>query len=337
MSTGSRDHNKEIRIVLLGFGLMGRTHFDRLQLNPYSTVSSIYVRSPEKYRQSYPHIQHLFTGQLERCVAKDVDAVDICLPTFLHDTAIQTCVSYGKHILVEKPIALSNHEADGIAQILTRSELILVVGHVLRFWPEFQTAKAMVEDGILGKPLSLSTVRRQGMPRWSSGGWIVDPQKSSGGVVDLQIHDIDFARWLFGEPIRLVSMGHRYRTGSWEHVSTMLKFADGVHANLHASNLLPEGSPFNASFRLYFEDGVLDYDSLSERGLVVTRAQGKREVIRVADDDPYQKEIDHFVDCVRANKKSEIISVEESLRALRIALESLDSLESDSERTLDRR
>ena len=119
----------------------------------------------------------------------DVDVVDICLPTPLHREAAERAFAAGKHVLLEKPIALTLEDAEAIVAAAERAGRLLVVGLVLRFWPEYVELRRIAASGELGRPLAASAQRLSPPPGWND--WMIDPARSGGVCVDLMVHDFD--------------------------------------------------------------------------------------------------------------------------------------------------
>ena len=127
-----------------------------------------------------------------------VDVVSNTLPTQLHKDFTIAALKAGKHVLVEKPMALTVAECDEMIAAAKQSDRLLMVAHVLRFWPEYVALVEFVKSGALGKPLAATAKRLVGPPRWAD--WFLHPEWTGGEVLDLQVHDVDTLNWLFGTP-----------------------------------------------------------------------------------------------------------------------------------------
>ena len=189
-----------------------------------------------------------------------VEGVDICLPNHLHREFTVRALAAGKHVLCEKPMALSLEDAGAMIAAAEKSARILMVAHVLRFWPEYLRAKAGIDDGMVGR-VRLMTARRMvsllaGTP--GDQGWRHDPRRSGAAVIDMQIHDLDIFGWFFGPPRALVARGLRSADGGLNHVFTHLEFADGKQALVEASFMM-QGNPLDIGFRILGDEGSLEY------------------------------------------------------------------------------
>jgi predicted dehydrogenase len=145
-------------------------------------------------------------GDFEALLQDDgIDAVDICLPSDQHFEAARSALRAGKHVLVEKPLALDGGSADVLLEEAEKAGKILMAGHVLRFVPEYRELAKLLEARRLGAVHASAFRRACGAPAWSR--WQTDASRSGGAVMDLIIHDIDFCLLLFGNPATVSAVG----------------------------------------------------------------------------------------------------------------------------------
>ena len=130
----------------------------------------------------------------------DIDLVDVCLPTALHHDVVLRALDAGKHVLVEKPIALGLDEADRMIARAGEAGRTLMVAHVLKFFPEFAFLKQAIDDGRYGRLLGLHLKRVISKPLWGEDNWFGDYERTGAAGIDLHIHDTDYLRYLFGMP-----------------------------------------------------------------------------------------------------------------------------------------
>ncbi len=209
--------------------------------------------------------------------AEHIDIVDVCVPTFLHKSYVMKAADAGKHVICEKPLARSLEDAREMLDYCREKDVRLFVGHVLRFFPEYREAKALVDQGAIGDVAVVRTTRGGGFPMaWNN--WYADFQNSGGLVLDMIIHDFDFLRWCFGEVERvyaksLFGRGHY----GMDYALVTLRFASGVIAHV-------EGTWAHESFSMKFElagkSGIIDYDSASDQPLVSVSREKKRRLRR---------------------------------------------------------
>ena len=185
--------------------------------------------------------------------------VDVCLPTYLHAEHVIAAARAGKHVLCEKPMALSLEQADAMIEATEQAGVAFMVGHTLRFWPEYVAIKDLVSRGELGKPVAVAATRLGTAPTWSWDRWLLDPERGGGAVPDLHIHDIDYIAWLLGKPRSVMARGVRSANGCWDHVFTTLDYEDGAAAFAEGTFFVPPSFPFTMTFRAICENGTAEF------------------------------------------------------------------------------
>jgi predicted dehydrogenase len=243
-----------------------------------------------------------------------VDAVDLCVPTDLHDTLATAALNAGKHVLIEKPMALDETACRRMIAAATRSSLTLMVGQVLRFWPEYREAHRMVRSGSLGRIRDATFDRRCGTPKW--GGWLRDPARSGGGAFDLLIHDFDFTVYLFGLPRTIQAAGYLSDDNDIDLIHADLEMADGVRVRV-AGGWYPGDVPFGMSFTIAGDEGTLEFTSAGGK-LTHYPAKGPASVIEAAGN-AFQGELEEFIRCCREGSPSSICPPEESAQSVTVA------------------
>jgi predicted dehydrogenase len=247
----------------------------------------------------------------------DIHAVDICLPTDLHASTAIAALRAGKHVLVEKPLALTEASANDVLREAEVSGRILMTGQVLRFLPAYAEAARRVRKGELGE-IRMSWFRRNcARPSW--GGWLTDPARSGGGIFDLLIHDVDFAISLFGEPSRITA------AGSGGLISATFAFPTVGPAVIEGGWHAQGPFPFSMSFTIAGDRGTLDFGSLG-RPLTLSRAGAAApEVLAVPNVDGFEQEIRYFAECVEFNRQPDRCPPRESAMAVKVALKMLEA------------
>jgi predicted dehydrogenase len=241
----------------------------------------------------------------------EIDAVDICLPTDLHAPMAIAALRAGKHVLVEKPLALTEATANEVLREAERSGRILMTGQVLRFLPAYAEAAKLVRSGSLG-PIRMAWFRRNcAKPSW--GGWLTDPARSGGGIFDLLIHDVDYSILLFGEPASMTA------AGSGGLISSTFQYSDTgpvvIEGGWHAQGPYP----FSMSFTIAGELGTLEFSSAG-CPLALSRAGATAlEIVPVPDCDGFEQELRYFAECVASNQQPEKCPPHESALAVKVA------------------
>ncbi len=324
-----------MKVGILGAGFMGGMHaacWSNLEDAELVMIADIRRDRAEKLAARYGALAS--TSAEEVLKRADIDVVDICLPTYLHREFVVKAARSGKHILCEKPIAITLEDADHMLEAVHQAGVKFMVAHVLRFWPEYLKLKEIYEAKELGNLLSLLLERVGPFPSWSE--WMGDPQKSGGAILDLHIHDVDFLRFLLGDP------KWTFAQGSLERVTAVYGYA-GVEEVVASGGFVTAPSfPFRMAFRAVFEKGVVEFDSTRPRTFLIYRNGeevpeqwefkppfelkgdfgGNIDVVW-----PYFSEISYFAKCIREDREPELASGESAKRSLALIWAERRSLE----------
>jgi predicted dehydrogenase len=190
-----------IRVGILGFGFISNLHARAVSNTPGLELAGVWTRedgTADSFRNAFPGGK-LYPTMEALTSAEDIDAVVIGLPNSLHFPQTMAALTAGKHVLVEKPMALNVVEAEAMADYASRQGLRLMVGHMWRFDREFLAVKALVDAGRIG-----TIVKTKGYgihENWGPEGWFVDPHLAGGGaLIDMGVHALDSVRFLIGDP-----------------------------------------------------------------------------------------------------------------------------------------
>jgi len=277
-----------VRIGIVGLGFMGMIHYLAGQKLPGAQVTALCSRDRKKLAGDWRGIKGNFgpegtmmdLGAVKRYEHfeemlrdPDIDLVDICTPTHLHPDMALAALQEGKHVLVEKAIALEPEQADAMVEAATRYRRLLMVAHVLPFFPEFRFVAEVVRGGSFGKLLGGHFKRVISQPDWSAD--IGDASKTGGPAVDLHIHDTHFIGLIAGVPDRVFSSGLLQPDGSVSYLTTQYLYGPGGPAISCSSGAVAMNSrPFVHGFEIYLERATLVHESGS-LPLTVLPAEGK--------------------------------------------------------------
>jgi predicted dehydrogenase len=325
------------KIAIVGCGFMGRMHANVYRLLDNADLVAFVDREPEKRENystefgapAYASLHELFESHPE------LTSVDICLPTFEHKDAVVAVAAAGKHVFCEKPMALDTEEAETMIESCRRHNVRLMIGHCIRFWPEYVHLKELVQSERLGKLRSINLTRYGEFPSWSTDNWLADESKAGGGVLDMHIHDTDFAHYLLGEPKSVHSWGTVDHRGP-SQVFTTMTYPDGVIAHLEGGWNLPNHTPFKMAFRAIFERGA----AIMDGGPLTIYEDGQSPVIpefpkmeaagggNISDLGGYYHELKYFVDKLESGEPFEVTTPESSHRSLQTTLEEIRQIKS---------
>ena len=329
-----------VRIGIAGIGFMGVTHYNAIRKVKGAKVAAIFTRDPKKLRGDWRSVQGNFGGSggvqelsgiaryssLDELLLDDsIDVVHNCLPTPLHLASTIDILDAGKHLFLEKPIAVDLRHADRMVAHAKRLRRLFMVAHVLRFFPEFRLIKELAADGRFGAVRAAHFKRVTAYPKWRPDDDIIG---SGGPAIDLHIHDCDFVRFLFGDPQAVTSNGLVSRKGIVEHLHTHYHFGGRRMAISSESGWLSQqGCPFEHGYDVYFEDATLKFNSSSGRPPVLLTADGKTRQPRL----PGKKEavvgeIQDAVGAIAAGKTSSILSADSARASLKLCLGEIQSV-----------
>jgi predicted dehydrogenase len=315
-----------MRVVVSGLGFMGATHAGAWSRMAGVELYGVVSRDPHKslpggnlgrdaVALDFTKLK-TFRNLGEALCDANVDAVDLCTPTDQHATEAISSLQAGKHVLVEKPLALTGELADQVIGEAERHGRVLMAAQVLRFMPAYVRAKELM--GQLGPVRSATFRRRCAAPAWSQ--WLTDAKRSGGGAFDLLIHDVDYARWLFGSPKSVRASGAVDEKRGIDTLAAELDY-EGFSVGIDGGWHLTGEYPFSMEFTILCDGGVLEYSSLSG-GLNLFRACAAKEPIVLPEGDAFELELAHFRDCVKRGTPSSVCPPQESADAVKI-MESL--------------
>ncbi|MFD9905383.1 Gfo/Idh/MocA family protein [Streptomyces sp. NPDC059063] len=267
-----------LHIGLLGAGGIARAHLPGW-LDLGATVSvHTHDGSAEKLAAEYAERGHDVTAvpTLDDLLAR-CRAVVICTPTPTHKDLALAAIGAGRHVVCEKPLALTVADATDMAAAADAAGVRLHPAHVVRYFPAYAALREAVVRGEVGAPAVLRFTRGGARPQWAP--WFGDPAKSGGVIMDLMVHDLDIARWVAGDVVRVHAQtrGTEHATGTPAEVVTataVLTHASGAISHVSGLWGLPD-QPFRTTFRVAGADGVLHHDSAAVPGFRIT-AQGVR-------------------------------------------------------------
>ncbi len=264
-----------VRIGIVGLGFMGMIHYLAAEKLKGGRVVAIHTRDPKKLAGDWTGIKGNFGpvgtrmdlgkvkpyDNFEDLLAdKTIDLVDICTPTHLHEEMATAALKAGKHVLVEKAIALEIKQADAMLKAAQKAGKLLLVAHVLPFFPEFAFAWKAVRGGEYGQLLGGHFKRVISRPDWSAE--IGDSSKTGGPAIDLHIHDTHFIGLLAGVPGKVFSSGLVNSDGSVQYLTTNYLYGEkGPAISCSSGAVAMSGREFVHGFEIYLEKATLVYES----------------------------------------------------------------------------
>jgi predicted dehydrogenase len=333
-----------VRIGIVSIGFMGMIHYLAARHLQGARVTALCSRDPKKLAGDWRGIRGNFGppgemmdlsgvkkyDRLEALLADpDIDLVDVCNPTDLHPQTASAALKAGKHVLVEKAIALQPRDADAMLAAAGQSGKLLMVAHVLPFVPEFAHAAEAVRSGQHGRLLGAHFKRVISRPDWSAE--IGDASKTGGPAIDLHIHDTHFIGLVCGVPGRVFATGVQAGDEVVYLTTQYLYGPGGPCVSCSSGAIAQKGRPFVHGYEIYLERATLVFES-GVTPLTVLTADGKSERPQLpGGDDPtaaFTAEIQAAVNGVGTGKAPDLLSGQLARDALVLCTKECESVRS---------
>ncbi|GAB4514678.1 MAG: Gfo/Idh/MocA family oxidoreductase [Anaerolineae bacterium] len=319
-----------LTVGIIGAGTMGTLHAHHLRQIPGVELKGVTALPPTDADALASSMNIQRYDSVEALLADPaIDAVVIATPTPTHADLIVAAARAGKHVFCEKPLARRLTDGQRAVEACEAAGVKLMIGHVVRFFPEYQRIKTLIDGGAIGKPVMLRFSRVAPFPRPHGENWYRDPALSGGVILDLMLHDIDTLRWYCGDVLRVYA---RSLTGRGEverdYALVTMRMASGAIAHLEASWSHPGG--FRTRVEIAGNAGLLATDSRESAPIQVERWGVQQHGGGVAlpespvAESPYLTELRHWVDHV-VNDAPLLVTPEDALLALQAALAAMQS------------
>ena len=330
------------RVIVCGFGFMGQNHTANIFSHPDLELAAVVdSRSKDKIRSVKGNIAAAefewnrlddipfyttLSEALEQCSA---DAVLIASPTAFHVPLALEAIQYGKHVFVEKPLCFTLEEAASVQSALAGKNLVFQVGHCVRFLQEYKLLASAVRENRYGKLKSLKLNRMTGTPNW--GVWKDLPislVSTAGPLFDLNIHDIDYALSLTGEPDEMTV---QTRPESETMFQTVWQYKNGTAVQIEGGFIKPSTVPFRSGFTAVFDHAVMEYDSRFGSKILLSTETKSTEINTETEQSNYYDEIAEFASAMETGSSVQC-NAEEAIRTVRCCcrLKSLLACENES-------
>jgi predicted dehydrogenase len=326
-----------LKIGVVGLGFMGSTHLQAYQQVEGAEIVAVASSDDKKLSGDLSSISGNLSreGQVmdfgaaaryhtaEELIADpNVEAVDFCTPSYLHASQALAALAAGKHVLVEKPMALSGAECDQMIAAADKAGKVLMVAQVLRFWPDYVAARELIRSGKLGAVKQALFYRKCAAPVWSK--WMHDKSRSGGGVFDLLIHDFDFCQHLFGKPVSIDAQGVEEMEKGIDTLEARLVYPGGPLVTIAGGWRHPQAYPFSMEFTIVCEGGTLDFHS-GLRRLTLYNAAGEAEEVALPEKDGFAAELEAFVKACESGEPPAENRPQDSAEAIRMVIEARDA------------
>jgi len=323
-----------LKIGIVGFGFMGRTHFKCWNSLANARVVAVCDANPNIEQDTKRAVGNigdttdaidfsrfrLYHDLDEMLRCEQPDAVSITLPTYLHaDTSIKA-LNAGVNVLCEKPMALTVKDCDRMIEAAKHTGKILQIGHCVRFWPEYAKAKQIVDSHKYGKVVAATFQRLGAAPTWSKDNWFLDEKRSGGVALDLHIHDTDYVQYLFGLPKAVSSFAATNDKGEILHIVTQYIYDDCKSVTAEGGWAMMPSFGFEMSFNIALEKATIVYDLTRSPALRICPAVGRPSTPETEKADGWFLQIAHFAKAIRGRTVPPITTLQESRDSVRIVM-----------------
>ncbi len=308
-----------MNVGILGCGTMGRLHAEMAEKCGLKVVQCSDVNS-QSGKDLAKNFKAKFVKNWEDVVAnKEVDIVAIATPTPLHFPMLDMAIKKGKYIFCEKPLCRTVEECKKVIQKAEKAKIKLFVGHVVRYFHEFEAIHEQIKSGKIGE-VGFIKMYRGGMPPQGKNSWFRDFSKSGGVTFDCMIHDIDWLRYIFGE-VKTVYCQNliEKNCAPLDYSQVTVRMKNGVLALVIGTWAHPSG--FRVKVEVCGSDGLMYYDNMETPLEVQLREQSKVSGTIVPESpvikSPYQKEWEDFISWIKDGKEPRV-SMYDALKAVEI-------------------
>jgi predicted dehydrogenase len=342
-----------IRVGLIGIGFIGWIHWLAYQRLGGARVAAISESNPRRLSGDWRDIKGNFGPPGEQVdlagiatyanlddLLRDpqVDFVDISLPTALHADVAIRALEAGKHVLCEKPMALTLADCERMMAAAKNANRLLMIGHVLPFFAEYDWALKVIRSGEYGRVRGGAFRRVISDPTWLTNFW--SPEHVGGPMLDLHVHDAHFIRLLFGMPREVVTCGRTRGDGRLpEFWHSQFRFADPeLVVEATSGTIDQQGRSFAHAFEIHLERATLMFDFaviggearyLCEPTLLDSDGNAQKAELSGGDPvDAFVSELREVTHAVRDGKTSEILGAVLAQDAIRLCEAQAESLRS---------
>jgi predicted dehydrogenase len=294
----------KLRVGVIGVGHLGSIHAKIYKHIPGCTLVGVCDSDPDRLKEVSGSLRVPGYTDIAELLGK-IDAASVAVPTRLHYKIAEELLKHNVHLLVEKPFTVNLEEADRLIELAKKQDLVLQVGHIERFNSAFNATQKIIKN-----PKFIECHRLSSFPNRSL---------DVGVVLDIMIHDIDIVLGLVNSELeRVESVGVNVLTSFEDIANARLTFKNGCIANLTASRVSDE---IMRKIRIFQEDTYISLDYKNAEASVYRKLADKitKERLPIEKEQPLQKELASFVDCV-INQKQPLVSGPVARDALAVAL-----------------
>ena len=309
---------KKTKLAILGAGFVSDIHMESYhRFVPEAEIVAVYTRNAEKAK-AFAEKHHIpnWYDDMDRLINESgCEVVDICLPNFLHAEATLKAAAAGKHIIIEKPLAVTLEEADTMIAACKKAGVKLMYAEELCFAPKYERVRHLVNEGAVEKVYMLKQSEKHSGPH---SDWFYDINLAGGGVLmDMGCHAIQWCRWMLkNEKVISVyatmnTVLHNKRTNAEDNSVVIIEFESGVTAVLE--NSWAKHGGMDDRCEVYGTGGVIYADLFMGNAAITYSKEGygyamekagttagwSFTVFEEAFNQGYPQELKHFIECIQ--------------------------------------
>jgi predicted dehydrogenase len=315
-----------VKVGVLGLGFMGRTHLDAYRgasARGFANELVAVCDADPARRAGHPGgAGNLESGEREELMFDpaavrayatpeelfadaEVELISICTHTDSHVDLAIAALAAGKHVLVEKPVAVHSKDVARLREAAEAAETLCMPAHCMRFWPGWDWLAEKVRSGEFGKVRSASFRRLASPPSWSAD-FYANAARTGGALVDLHIHDADFVRHLFGNPERVTS------AGSLDHLTTLYHYPEGPdHVVAEGGWDHTPGFAFQMRYVVVFEQATAEFDLMRDPQLLLSQG-GEAHPVELPEGDGYVGEVSHLLEKIASGERDLRVTIRDA-------------------------
>ena len=308
------------KVAILGAGFIANIHMESYaRFVPEAEVVAVFSHHGDNAKAfAEAHGIPAWYDNLDKLLAESgAQVIDIGLPNYLHYDACMKAAAANKHIIIEKPLALTLEEADEMIEACKKRNLLLCYAEELCFAPKYERVRALVEHGAVGKVYMLKQAEKHSGPH---SAWFYKKETAGGGVMmDMGCHALAWFRWMNkNNSVKTVYADMKtvmHNTDCDDNIITILEFENGVTAIAEDSWARHGG--MDDRIEIYGDKGVSYADLFKGNSALTYSVDGydyasekagsskgwSFTVFEEAFNQGYPHELKHFIDCVREGKK----------------------------------
>ncbi len=313
---------QKTKVAILGTGFISQIHLECYhRFIPEAEVIAVYTRKAENAKAfSAKHYIARWYDNIDKIIHDSgCDVVDVCLPNYLHAEAVLKAASAGKHIIIEKPLAITLDESDMMIAACKKAGVKLMYAEELCFAPKYERVRHLVKEGAIGNVYMLKQSEKHSGPH---SDWFYDINLAGGGVLmDMGCHALGWFRWMLNNAkatsvyATMSTVLHKGRTKAEDNSIVIVEFENGVTAV--AENSWAKHGGMDDRCEVYGTSGAVYADLFMGNAAIAYSKEGYGYAMEKADttigwsfpifeeafNQGYPHELKHFIDCVQKDKQ----------------------------------